>query len=740
MAASVRRVMARARAAGYSPLVSSVLVKPESASQALPPSRVLGFAVALSLATMVLCLELACGRPDPGIDLLSVGAGQPPVLQQAANGAEPLEAGTAIAAIGVPGAPAMALRGDDLSPEPDVAFAGYKAFNRFFERQQQLSQILAAPEIELITVDGRVARLQMAPHRALSDLPFIFWLQLVSAIGCWLTGAAIFAFRPEQDAAKYCGVAGFGVLLMAASAAVYSSRELALPGHLFRLLSATNHFGALFNIGAFTAVLWHYPQALGRFRPGRWLLLGYTAAWAADFLQLQPFGNMFQAAIILCGYAVSLVLAAVQWRAARGDPLRRAALQWFILSWFVGSGAFLALVLVPAMAGMDSGSMQAYGFGFLLLVSIGIALGISRYRLFDLETWWFRAVMLVVGGFSVVVLDVVFAATLHFEAPAALAASLILAGWMYFPARQWLMSRFLTGARRLRVDDVPALLRDVLAPNAYAVDELLPEALRQLYNPLSLNVLPQPQDEVAIAEDGLALRVPGIGSQPAWEARFAGDGQRLFTRRDAEVASAVRAVLDRVAVYQVAVERGIEQERARVAQDLHDDIGARLLTLLHRSEGEAAQSIREVLASLRLTVYGLGARPQSIANCLAHWRAEAGERCEASGVHLEWRERAPLSSALLDAPQQLNLARVIREALSNALRHAHPTRVEIEVAVVEHGLEVSLSNDGATLPPEQWRSGLGLRGMDHRMQRLGGSLSLHGDEHTTRVALRLPLN
>jgi signal transduction histidine kinase len=732
--------MAPPAAAGYSPPVTTVAAISEPASQALPPSRVLGFAVALSLATIVLCLELACGRPDLGIELQYMAPDQPPVLLQASPGPDSLEAGTAIAAIGRPGAAPLLLRGDDLAPEPDVSFASYKAFNRFFARQQQLTQILAAPEIELRAVDGRVARLATTQHRRLSDLPFIFWLQIVAAIGSWLTGSAIFAFRPAQAAARYCALAGFAVLLMAASAAVYSSREIALPGALFRVLSGVNHFGALLNIGAFTAVLWHYPQPLRPFRPGLWLLLGYTLAWALDFFQLQPYGNTYQHAAILAGYFASLVVAALQWRAARGDPLRRAALQWFILSWFVGSGAFLALVSVPAMAGMDSGSLQAYAFGFLLLICMGLALGISRYRLFDLETWWFRAVMLVVGGFSVVVLDVIFAATLHFEAPAALAASLILAGWMYFPARQWLMSRFLTGARRLRVDDVPALLRDVLAPNAYAVDELLPEALRQLFNPLSLHPMSEMPKDVLIAEDGLALRVPGIGAQPAWEARFAGDGQRLFTRRDAEVASAVRTVLDRVAAYQVAVERSIEQERARVAQDLHDDIGARLLTLLHRSEGEAAQSIREVLASLRLTVYGLGARPQSIANCLATWRAEAGERCEASGVQLEWRERAPLCGATLDAPQQLNLARVLREALSNALRHARPTRVEIEVTMVEQALEISLSNDGATAAPDQWRSGLGLRGMDHRMQRLGGSLSLRGDERTTQVALRLPLH
>lgn len=722
--------------------MSSIAASPDSASQAraLPPSRVIGFAVALSLATIVLCLELASGRPHPGIELHSVGADQPPMLYEASVQPAPFEPGTVIAAISTAGGKPFALRGDDLSEEPDSMFIDYPAFNTFFQRQQQIAAVQRAPEMELHAADGRIAMLRPARHRPLSDLPFIFWLQLVCAVGCWITGAAIFAFRPEQAAARYCAVTGFGALLMAGSAAIYSSRELALPGELFRTLSSANHFGALLTIGAFAAVMWHYPHPLGRARPAPWLIAGCLLVWLADFLQWLPFGNLFQQAVIILGYVCSWSLAIFQWRAARGDPLRRAALQWFLLSWFVGSGAVLALVSIPAMAGIDSGSLQAYAFGFLLLNSVGLALGISRYRLFDLETWWFRAVVLVVGGFSVVALDVIFAAALHFEAPAALAASLILSGWMYFPARQWLMSRFLTGARQLRVDDVPSLLRDVLAPNAYAVDELLPEALRQLFNPLSLHPQQMQQTEVTIAENGLALRVPGIGALPAWEARFAGDGQRLFTRRDVQVASAVRAVLDRVAAYQVAVERSIEQERARVAQDLHDDIGARLLTLLHRSEGEAAQSIREVLASLRLTVYGLGARPQSVANCLAHWRAEAGDRCEASGVQLVWTERALLATTLLDAPQQLNLARVLREALSNALRHAAPTRIGIDVAIVEQALEITLVNDGATAPPEQWRSGLGLRGMDQRMQRLGGSLTLHGDSGSTRVIIRLPLH
>ncbi|MFI4980990.1 MAG: hypothetical protein ACHQIO_11615, partial [Nevskiales bacterium] len=303
--------------------MSSIAASPDSASQAraLPPSRVIGFAVALSLATIVLCLEFACGRPHPGIELHSVGPDQPPMLYEAGVQPEPFEPGTVIAAISTAGGQPFALRGDDLAEEPDSMFAGYAAFNTFFQRQEQITAIQRAPEMELHAADGRIATLRPARHRPLSDLPFIFWLQLVCAVGCWLTGAAIFAFRPEQAAARYCAVTGFGSLLMAGSAAVYSSRELALPGELFRTLSSANHFGALLTIGAFTSVMWHYPHPLGRVRPAPWLIAGYLLVWLADFLHGLPFGNLVQLAVIILGFLFCWSRAVFQWRAARGAPL-----------------------------------------------------------------------------------------------------------------------------------------------------------------------------------------------------------------------------------------------------------------------------------------------------------------------------------------------------------------------------------------------------------------------------------
>ena len=65
--------------------------------------------------------------------------------------------------------------------------------------------------------------------------------------------------------------------------------------------------------------------------------------------------------------------------------------------------------------------------------------------------------------------------------------------------------------------------------------------------------------------------------------RFAERGKRMFSRDDARLTDRVVEQLRRAVAYDKAVERGRSEERARIAQDLHDDIGARLLTLMYKA-------------------------------------------------------------------------------------------------------------------------------------------------------------
>ncbi|MGH8456963.1 MAG: hypothetical protein ACRETE_08255, partial [Stenotrophobium sp.] len=573
----------------------------------MPPARLLTFGSLLAAAIGVGCLVIALRQPDFRLELTPNTQPQLPPLTAQSRGLHDVTEIT-----GTHGNHVQ-LHSSDLEDEPDVPFASYTAFDRFLQRQKRLSRILRSGEVHLLGSEGRTLTLHPPPRRPLAHLSWLFWYQFLVGAACWLCGLAIWVFRRDDPAAAYSALSGFGLMLTTASAAVFSTRELALPGATFRALSAVNHFGSMLAIGALIAVFWHYPKRLTRSDIGPWLVTGFVLIWFCDFMQVLPLGNYGVQLVFFGGAMVAFLMALLQWHVTRGNPVERASLQWFLMSWFLGVGIYLALVTIPAIAGFDSGDTERYAFGSLLLIAIGLALGVARYRLFELESWWFRILAFLLGGAMVVLTDVLLTTVLTFNKPVGLAMSLGISGWLYFPARQWLVGRLYTRIRRLRTRDLPALLSDVLSRSVQSPVGLLPEALRQLYSPLSLKPLEQPLAAVTIVDNGLALQVPGISYLPALEARWADDGRRLFSSYDIEVATAVHVVLDRVAAYQFAVERGVEQERARLTQDLHDDIGARLLTLLHRHSGEIGGEVRDVLERLRLTVHGLGASPLSLA-------------------------------------------------------------------------------------------------------------------------------
>lgn len=693
------------------------------------PGHVLWFSLILSVLTTLVCLDLARQQPWLGLTLSSKAPDRGlHVLETRGPAAQLPLAGKTLTAIGLPGEEPLVLQRQDIVQEPDIPLSSYADYQAFFLRQQQLAALITAPELHLYDSNGRQWTLQPQATRPVTQLPLIFWVQQISAIGCWLVGSAIWAFRRQRSAAPYLLLTGFGALVTIATASIYSARELALPGALFQRLSLLHHSGSLLTWGAFVAVVCHHPRRWGPAWLGPAWVLAFVLIALLDWLALLPFGNRGHQAAILVAFASAVLIATRQWLACRHAPLERAAMQWFLLSWFVGSGGFLVIVMIPAMAGVDTSALQAYSFLLLLLIALGLALGIARYRLFDLDIWWFRAIALVVGAASVVLLDLLLVWWLDISQSTALALALALSGWLYFPLRQWLMVTLFRRMGLLRNEDILPLLLEVIDSTPRASSVLLPKALERLFAPLQLDRHTPAPAQTALADNGLALLVPPIDGNSGWRVAGPAHGSRLFSHRDVKAVTVVHAILTRMVHYQQALENSVEQERDRVTQDLHDDVGARLLTLLHQSDTEQAEAIREVLASLRLVIRGLGTKPQPLDEALAEWRTEVYDRCEAAGIPVQWRTQTSLPDWQLDASTQMHLTRILREATSNALRHARLAFLSVTLRRDDDALVLSIAHDGARSHPRQWRAGQGLNGMRNRTRRLGYALTIEGDD------------
>ena len=171
-----------------------------------------------------------------------------------------------------------------------------------------------------------------------------------------------------------------------------------------------------------------------------------------------------------------------------------------------------------------------------------------------------------------------------------------------------------------------------------------------------------------------------------------------------------------------AVERGRAEERQRIAQDLHDDIGARLLTLMYQAPTpEMEEYIRHTLQDLKTLTRGLMATEHLLSHAAGDWKADLTHRLTAARVQLTWSIAAD-RDIRLTVVQWSALTRVLRELVSNTLAHAEATQVSVSINLAGGELRLSVADDGSGLAPEAWKHGLGLGGVRKRVKLLGGEV------------------
>ena len=182
-------------------------------------------------------------------------------------------------------------------------------------------------------------------------------------------------------------------------------------------------------------------------------------------------------------------------------------------------------------------------------------------------------------------------------------------------------------------------------------------------------------------------------------------------------------------------------ERERIHADLHDDIGARLLGMIHSAESpQQADRARALMQDLRDVVTRSRGTPGSLSDTLAEIRGETAQRLAAAGLELVWEIDADLPDPQLDNARALHLHRIVREAISNVIRHAQAGRVRVRAKAVDGKLLLDLTDDGGGRKEAKTSSGRGLDNMRERAAELAGVIDWKpGTEGGTKVVLSMPL-
>ncbi|WP_372525026.1 sensor histidine kinase [Piscinibacter sp.] len=649
-------------------------------------------------------------------------------LELAASGEPALRAHQGHALIGIVGGEVLVAVPDALTLQRSSRWLISDAERqRHRAMHEQISAALAQHDVKLFFSDGDMVALQLQ-KRGFGSLGGMFWLLSAFALALYLVAMVVLLAKPTALNLLYAVMAlcQTGNL---AFIAVESTLELALPGPFALLDMPLRMAFDLVTAAAMINAACMHPRRL----PGSgWIAL---TAWSLVSMLVLLIGQgtlsepwwWTQGSVSLLGLAV---IALLTW-SYQIEPhpfamvLRRFAIVT-IGTWMLLTIALAAATQTPGMQHNIAaiGSMIWYVFLASLLLLVPF---LSKSQQIMREFSLLAAISTVATS-----LDLLFVAVFSFSQFASLTLSLFLSLGVYAGARQWILNQLLGNSMLTTERMFEHLYRIAREVEAYPerTPKLLSQLLRELFEPMEVVIVDKRSVDTRVVADGSAmtLPVPQLGGDDGTDPpgsivlRFAHRGRRLFTSEDARLADRIVEQLRRAVAFDKAVEQGRSEERARLAQDLHDDIGARLLTLMYKAHSpEMEEYVRHTLQDLKTLTRGLAAPSHRLSHAAAEWKADLTQRLTAAHVELGWTFSFD-EDILLSVVQWSALTRVMRELVSNIIAHSQARRVDIEFSLEQDRLDLSIVDDGVGRNPRAWSHGLGLGGVRKRVKQLGGEV------------------
>ncbi|MBC7955099.1 MAG: histidine kinase [Cytophagales bacterium] len=592
---------------------------------------------------------------------------------------------------------------------------------------EQLSTALAHGKVKLFFSEGEMVE-NTLERRGLGSLGAMFWLLSGLALVLYLVAMVVVLARPTARNLLYA-LAALCQAGNLAFIAIESSMELALPLPLPHW-----NMPVRMSLDLLTAIAVVHASALHPRRiPG-----AASVAWlgwlgVAALIVLLGSGQLAGAWWWVQGSVATLGLLAIgllTW-SHKIEPhpfavvMRRfgilAVSAWGLLTLALAAGNSMPSVQLQIAA--VGPTIWSVFFASLLLLLPFLSKSQQVMREFSL----LAAISTIATA-----LDLLFVAAFSLGQFASLTLALFLSLGLYSGARQWLLNQLrnqnvLTTERMF--EKLYRIAREVEA-HPERTPALLTQLLRELFEPMEALLIDKhiPSTRVTGGGSTLLIPVPELAQGDAPETgailiRFAQHGRRLFTTEDARLAERVVEQLRRAVAFDKAVEQGRSEERLRLAQDLHDDIGARLLTLMYKAQSpEMEDYVRHTLQDLKTLTRGLAAPNHPLSHAAAEWKSDLTQRLSAAHISLGWSFSADRDMSLT-VVQWSALTRAMRELVSNVIAHSQARRVDIEFVLEGDRLDLTVTDNGVGRNPQAWAHGLGLGGVRKRVKQLGGEVA-----------------
>ena len=217
----------------------------------------------------------------------------------------------------------------------------------------------------------------------------------------------------------------------------------------------------------------------------------------------------------------------------------------------------------------------------------------------------------------------------------------------------------------------------------------------------------------------------------------------------------------RLAMQHLEQQHAIERDRARIAKDIHDDLGAGLTQITLLSElarqdspeqteahlGRISDSARRMTLAMDEIVWAVDPQHDTLAGFMDYASVFAEDFLGTAGIRCRIDVPPELPAMPMDAEVRYNLFLAVKEALNNIVKHSQATEVWLRLRVETRRITLMVQDNGRGMPQAQASagdgriaSGHGMANLEKRLQTIGGSCVVSSDSgHGTRVELSVAM-
>ena len=200
----------------------------------------------------------------------------------------------------------------------------------------------------------------------------------------------------------------------------------------------------------------------------------------------------------------------------------------------------------------------------------------------------------------------------------------------------------------------------------------------------------------------------------------------------------------------------LEQERLRIARDIHDDLGARVTQIslvsalansdLSDSKGmrkdleQISQMSRDLVTALYETVWAVDPENDNLKELGNYLFQVINELCERGKCRCRFQSDELPREIVISSQVRHNLCMAAKEAVHNVIKHAHASEVKVRVEYKNSLLSISIQDDGRGFSVAENFSGHGLNNMKRRLHDIGGRCHIESrPNHGTSILIQLEI-